>query len=395
MTRGTTALEIALDLGFDLAGIAPLRPPADAERFSAWLAAGRHADMAWLERQRERILDPRRVLPEGRSLLVVGLGHARPAVELPGGGRIARYAAGRDYHNRMGKALRRLVRRLAEAGISGRTRTVVDAGPLLERSHAAEAGLGFLSKAANLLHPRFGPWFFLGEVLLEAELEPTPAPPAGSCGTCTACLDACPTGAIPAPGVVDANLCLSYHTIENRGRIPAAIEAHLGPWAFGCDVCSEVCPWGARAPDASAGWGTRPLAGASLVDWLRRPAAVLAEDLRGSPLARAKPEGLARNACLVLGHHPSEEGRAALLERLEADGSPLVREAAARGLARGHGDEPGVRARLEAAAAREPDPAAAGGMRVALGGPVPSPVAPRGRVGSPVDDRGHAPHRDP
>lgn len=395
MTQTADAIEIALELGFDLAGVAPLRPPRDATRFEDWLAAGRHADMAWLERQRERIVDPRRILPEGRSLLVVGLAHSRPAPELAAGVRVARYAAGDDYHQRMERALRQLAGRLSEAGIVGRTRAIVDAGPLLERSHAEEAGLGFLSRAANLLHPRFGPWFFLGELLLEAELEPTPSPAAGSCGTCTACLDACPTGAIPAPGVIDANLCLSYHTIENRGRIPEAIEARLGPWVFGCDVCSEVCPWGGRAPDRAAEWGTAPEIERSPVEWVSLSEAEFALRFRGSPLRRARREGLARNACLVLGHQPSEEGRSALTQALESDPSPLVREAAARGLARGHGADAGMRALLARAASREPDLRARAGMERALAGPLAASVVPPQHGATRVQGTGQAGQPEP
>jgi epoxyqueuosine reductase len=312
--------------------------------------------MDWLERNRERILDPRRVLPGGKSILVVGLGHARTAVRTPDGGRVARYAAGRDYHNVMRRRLRKLARRLAQHGLLGRSRAIVDAGPLLERSHAAEAGLGFESKAANLLHPRFGPWFFLGELLLEVELEPTPTPPPGSCGTCTACLDSCPTGAIRAPGVVDANLCLSYHTIENRGPIPHGLRAQLGGWVFGCDVCSEVCPWGREAPDASEQWGTHPAVGERpLADWLRTPPGAFTARFQGSPLQRARREGLARNAALCLGSDPHDLGRGVLLEALEWDPSPRVREAAFWGLARGWPGDRGVALALERALRRESD----------------------------------------
>jgi epoxyqueuosine reductase len=267
---------MAREVGFDLAGIAPCAPPPDAARFEEWLARGHHAGLDYLVADRERILDPRRLLPEGRSILVVGLAHSRPAVDLaqrglPGGGRVARYAAGRDYHNRMLKLLRKLARRLKEAGLADRRRPVADAGPVLERSHAARAGLGFLSKAANLLHPRFGPWFFLGELLLDAELAPTSAAPTGSCGTCRACIDACPTGAgaILEPGRVDAGLCISYHTIESRELAPRPVRERMGPWAFGCDVCSEVCPWGKAAPDLSGRWGDSPsLVEGGLLRWL-------------------------------------------------------------------------------------------------------------------------------
>lgn len=352
-------LERALELGFDLAGIAPLAPPRGAERFRSWLAAGHHADMDWLAATAERILDPRLSLPEGKSLLVVGLGHARAPVELADGARVARYAAGRDYHNVLGKKLRRLAGALRAQGWLGEWKKVVDAGPLLERSHAAEAGLGFESKAANLLHPRHGPWFFLGELLVDVELEPTPTPPPGSCGTCTACLDACPTTAIVAPGVVDARLCLSYHTIENRGPIPHALRPALGPWVFGCDVCSEVCPWGRSAPDASARLGTlAALEQGTLARWLGLDAGAFEREFQGSPLRRPGRAGLLRNAALVLGNRPSEAGRAALLRALE-DGEPLVRAASAWALARAHGREAGVAAALEAAAGREVDPGAA------------------------------------
>ncbi|HEX6881987.1 MAG TPA: tRNA epoxyqueuosine(34) reductase QueG [Planctomycetota bacterium] len=359
-------LETALELGFDLAGIAPLGPPPGAGRFQAWLRAGRHADMDWLAENEARILDPRLLLEGGRSLLVVGLGHSRAAVELPDGGRVARYAAGRDYHNVIGRRLRRLAGRLRARGLLGEWKKVVDAGPLLERSHAAQAGLGFESKAANLLAPGFGPWFFLGELLLDRELEPSAGPAAGSCGTCRACLSACPTGAIVAPGEVDARLCLSYHTIENRGTVPQDLRPALGPWVFGCDVCSEVCPLGSEAPDLAARFGLHPaVAEGSLAGWLAQAPAELAARLRGSPLQRTGRTGLARNAALVLGNQPGEAGRKAL-EGALADPSPRVREAAFWSLAHAHRADAGVRARLARALAAEPEEQARTDMRAAL-----------------------------
>ena len=357
MDAAAQVLDIVREVGFDLAGIAPLAPPPAAAKFQAWLAAGHHADMRWLEESAARIVDPRGLLPNGGSLLVVGLGHARAPVELPGGGRVARYAAGRDYHNLVGKRLIRLAKRLEAAGLGGRWRKVVDAGPLLERSHAARAGVGFESKAANLLAPVHGPWFFLGELLVEAELTPTDPVAAGSCGTCTACIDACPTDAIVAAGVVDARACISYHTIENRGHVPRELRAAVSEWAFGCDVCSEVCPWGSQAPDASATFGTHPAVERSLVDWLRHGRDEHAERFRGAALRRARRDGLARNAALALARHPSDVGVDALHDALDGDDSPLVRAAAGWALAQ---VAPGSRtaAALERALAREPDAAA-------------------------------------
>lgn len=362
MDRTPLALEIAAELGFDLAGIAPLRPPRGAARFLAWLEAGRHGSMDFLERQAPSIQDPRRIREGARSLLVVGFGHSRPPIELEGGARVARYAVGRDYHNVLGRLLKKLARRLDAEGFAGPYRPIVDAGPLLERSHAAEAGLGFESKAANLLHPRFGPWFFLGELLLGEELDPTESPVTASCGSCTACLDACPTGAILEPGVVHSPLCLSYQTIEQRGAIPRELREAIGPWVFGCDVCSEVCPWGEKAPDLHRRFGTHPsmstgeAGGASspLLAWLAAGEA-FAREFNGSPLQRPRREGLARNAAIVLGNRPVEGGSEALRATLESDPSPLVREAAAWALQRGYAADAGVRSALEAAAGREGD----------------------------------------
>lgn len=379
-TPTARAIELARELGFDLAGVAPLRPPRDAERFRNWLAAGRHAGLEYLERDAERIADPRRTLPEGKSLLVVGLAHSRAAVELPGGARVARYAAGRDYHHLVTRKLRKLRRRLEEEGLlepGSRSRAAVDAAPVLERSHAAEAGIGFPSKAANLLHPSFGPWFFLGELLLTAELEPTPDAPVGSCGTCTACLDACPTAAILEPGLVDAGRCISYHTIENRGAIPVELRPSIGTWAFGCDVCSEVCPWGRAAPDLAARFGLHPtLARSAAGDpaarggperWIAlRDPAEWSHELEGSPLKRAGREGLARNAAIVLGNAPSEHGAHALLEALSFDPSALVREAAGWALVRGYGGHGSARPAVDRAARSDPDAGARDALRRAL-----------------------------
>jgi epoxyqueuosine reductase len=192
--------------------------------------------------------------------------------------------------------------------------------------------------------------------------------PPGSCGTCRLCLDACPTQAIVEPGVVDARRCLSYHTIESRGPVPRELRPALGPWAFGCDVCSEVCPWGQDAPDLAARFGRHDALEGGPRAWIAwRDDAEFEQRTVGSPLRRPGRAGLARNAALVLGNLPSETGRAALLEALSFDPSSLVREAAHWALARGHAADAGVRADLERAARDEPEPTAAAAMRETLG----------------------------
>jgi epoxyqueuosine reductase len=278
---------------------------------------------------------------------------------------VARYAAGRDYHNVVGRRLRRLAGALRARGWLGEWKKVVDAGPLLERSHAAQAGLGFESKAANLLAPRLGPWFFLGELLLDRELEPS-APGEGSCGTCRACLAACPTGAILEPGIVDARHCLSYQTIENRGPIPSELRPALGEWVFGCDVCSEVCPLGAQAPNLAARFGLHStLERGAIAEWLGLGPAEFSARFAGSPLQRAGRDGLLRNVALVLGNHPIDAGRPAL-ERALDDPSPRVREAAFWSLQRSYASERGVRASLERTLERETDATAQADMRTSL-----------------------------
>ena len=355
MDRREELEEHARAVGFDLFGVAPAAPPPEGERFQAWLDKGHHADMDWLERNRERILDPRLTLPEARSVVVLGFAHSRAPVELPGGGRVARYAAGRDYHNVMGRMLRKLARRLSDAGFTGPARQIVDAGPLLERSHAALAGIGFQSKAANLLHPEFGPWFFLSELLIAEEIEPTTAPVIGSCGTCTACLDACPTDALLEPGVLDSSRCISYQTIENKGPIPRELHEDLGDWVFGCDVCSEVCPWGKDAPDLSERFGLHAsLEDRPLITWLEDPLP-FKERYEGSPLQRPKRAGLARNAAIVLGNLGGTEAQGVLLNALSFDPDALVREAAGLSLARAYGEDPQTRRALEGAVPQEPD----------------------------------------
>lgn len=383
---------MAREAGFDLVGIAPLQAPPDAERFASWLAEGRHGSMGYLERGAQATLRPDRAWPAGRSLLMVGMAHSRNAVELEDGSRVARYAAGRDYHNVIGKRLQKLRRRLAREALLSPGSAFVDATPLMERSHARAAGLGFASKAANLLHPDFGPWFFIGEVILDVDLEPTAdsGRPFPSCGTCTACIDACPTGAITEPGAVDATRCISYANIEHRGLVPHGLREANGPWLFGCDVCSEVCPWGAKAPDRSASFGSHAALeaprGGSLVHALLDPGRggpPHAERWQGSPLRRPRADGLRRNAAVTAAALDLDGTVDALRRCLEDADAPTARAAAFWSLAWRYRADAGVPEALDRALRREVDADARADMVQSLergpAGPTAKAPEPRRR----------------
>jgi epoxyqueuosine reductase len=294
--------------GFDLAGVAALSPAVTARAYREWLDRGDQAGMAWMARHVELRGDPRRLLPGAMSALVVGLRYgprhgreeaAEAAAEL--WARVARYARGVDYHELMRARLERVAAEVTRLAPGCRTRICVDTAPLLERELAARAGLGAVGKNTMLLNPEAGSWFLLGELLLTVELTPD-TPLADLCGECTRCLDACPTGALPAPYRLDARRCISYWTIEHRGDIPEAMRPRLGDWVFGCDACQEACPWNGRAapleaPEFAVPEGRRELDLAGLLDL---DPATYRERFRGSPLKRAKLEGLQRNAAHTL-----------------------------------------------------------------------------------------------
>ncbi|MBI3820191.1 MAG: tRNA epoxyqueuosine(34) reductase QueG [Planctomycetes bacterium] len=314
--------------GFDLIGVAPIDTSTDAERFGAWLDAGMHGEMQYLERYRDRIRYPSRVLQGARSILSLGVNFARKPGGFAGGGRVARYALGRDYHHVIENMARRFITKLRGEGIGGSYRTIVDAGPALERSLGAYAGHGFASKSANLLNYKYGPWFFLAEIFIDVELPAPPVKAPGSCGTCNLCIERCPTGAIVSPGRVDARICISYLTIEYKGKIPAALRPQMQDWVFGCDVCSEVCPFGDGAPDAAARFGTHDAFSLTLEDLLKIDEARFIQLFAGSPLRRAKREGLARNAAIVLGNLKRTDAASLLKTTAAEDPSEVVRDAA-------------------------------------------------------------------
>ena len=294
----------AYALGFDLCGIATLGAAETAPHFDDWLARGFAGEMYYLRRWADRRRDPRLAARGMRSAVVVALDYG--GAEPPGP--VARYARGRDYHRVMRERLRALRAAIARlAGGPVRMRAFSDTGPILERDLARRAGLGWFGKNAMLINPERGSCFVIGGVLTELDLEPDAPFESEHCGTCTRCLDACPTRAFVGPKVLDATRCLSYLTIELRGDIPEALRAAVGERLFGCDVCQDVCPWNerfgrpARGPDfvASAFVGTKD-ARTLAAGILAMSDAALAAAVAESALARATPAGLRRNAAVVL-----------------------------------------------------------------------------------------------
>ncbi|HEX9016435.1 MAG TPA: tRNA epoxyqueuosine(34) reductase QueG, partial [Chloroflexota bacterium] len=254
MLRSETVKEYALEAGFDLAGIAGVEPLPEAERATQeWLSAGMAAGMRWITPERTALsCDPARLLPGARSVITLGRYYLPPpdleAAEAPGPrGRIARYAQGHDYHNVFPPRMTSFVDRLAaELGRRPATRIFVDSSPLAERAVAVRSGIAFYGKNGCMLTGRFGSWVLLAEIISDLELEPD-LPHRKDCGRCRICMDRCPTGAIVAPYVVDARICISYLTIEHKGFIPREIRPKMRTWIFGCDVCQEVCPYNAAA----------------------------------------------------------------------------------------------------------------------------------------------------
>jgi len=363
----------ALELGFDAAGIARVTPLEAVAHYEAWLAAGRHGEMAWLAspKHRQRRAEPERLVPGLRSVLCVALCHPPGRDEATDArvGRIARYAAGQDYHALMKERLGALERWIGEELFPGSGPLwYSDTGAILERGWAERAGLGWIGKHSGLLSASLGSWFVLGEVLLDRDLEPDTPLERERCGTCTRCLDLCPTGAIVAPYQVDARRCISYLTIELRGPIPRELRPLVGDWIFGCDVCQEVCPWNRFAPQArEARLRARPLEGWTLERFLALDEAAFRELFATSPIRRADREGFARNVCVALGNRRETAAEVALVRALRSDPSPLVRGHAAWALGRLPG-APGAREALREAAG-DPDPFVRGEAALALGEP--------------------------
>jgi epoxyqueuosine reductase len=327
--------EQARQLGFELAGIAAATPADGFDRFLHWLEAGHAGEMGYLHRHAAARHHPQAVLPGVRSVVMLGMNYKPDEPPPPAAAQVARYARGQDYHDVLRARLNRLLDWVKGAAPGCAGRGVVDTAPLLERDFARRAGLGWFGKNTMLLNKRLGSYFFLGALLLDLELTPDAAHEAAHCGTCTACLDACPTQAFPAPGQLDARLCISYLTIELRGPIPEGLRPQVGDWLFGCDVCQEVCPWNRKAPaGAEPAFAARPdLEAVDPVELLGLSEEEFRRRFRGTALTRSKRGGLLRNAALVLGNRGDPVALPAL-RRARADPEPLVREAAEWAIAR-------------------------------------------------------------
>jgi len=302
----------AQSLGFDLCGVAPVDSFPELSYLQEWLANGYAGDMAWMSRTADRRSDVRAVVPEARSVIVTATLYNtdRPYAEAqpPDVARVSRYAWGDDYHDVITARLDTLLSWMREhSDAPFEARAYVDTGPVQERVYAQYAGLGWIGKNTCLINSEIGSWLFLGEIITTLALEPD-TEALEQCGSCTRCIDACPTAAILDAGVLDSNRCLSYTTIELRTSIPEALRAAMGSHVYGCDICQEVCPYNQPAPHSDdQPWQPRPgLDAPRLIELWRRSDSELKALVKGGPMTRAKLSGLRRNIAVAIGNTGDE-----------------------------------------------------------------------------------------
>ncbi len=323
--------EEALRLGFFKVGVTAVRPLPWGKEFNTWLEQGRQGEMSYLTRQAPKRKDPGLVLQNACSMLVLPTNYFSPESlsDSPLNGRISRYAWGDDYHSPVGERLEKLQQSIELAEPAATTLSYVDTGPVMEKVWGAHSSLGWMGKHSNLITREQGSWFFIGVILLDVTLA-FDDPEKDYCGTCSRCIAACPTGAIVAPYIVDARLCISYLTIELRGRIPRTLRPLIGNRIFGCDDCQDVCPWNRFAVETPE-QSFKPRTG-GLMPTLLSLADITPEEFnrrfKGSPIRRAGRDGFVRNVMVALGNSGSPEAVLAL-ERATQDPSPLVRAHAA------------------------------------------------------------------
>ncbi|MEN0109313.1 MAG: tRNA epoxyqueuosine(34) reductase QueG [Planctomycetota bacterium] len=329
---------LAVELGFTAAGVADAVRPPGVERLDAWLAAGYAGEMSYLSDRREAYEHPRHVLDGARSVLMLAIDYrtAEPSTPAPGQGRVSRYAWGdADYHGVVRPRLHRLADALRAWRPGADARGVIDTAPLMERDFAALAGLGWVGKNTLVLSRTAGSYFFLAALVTDAPLVADTPQAVDHCGSCTACLDACPTDAFVQPRVLDASRCLSYLTIEAKSLPPQELREGVGEWLFGCDVCQDVCPWNrfATPTHERAFQPRRDADPIDLAPLFELDDAAFRARFRGTPLWRPKRRGLLRNAALVLGATRPAAGEEALARGL-CDDEALVRSASAWALGR-------------------------------------------------------------
>ena len=346
----------AQELGFELVGILPVEPSQTIGRYEQWLKDGYAGEMGYLEKHLPLKQDPRQILPEAQSLIALAINYytldpPKPLAEDPSRGQISRYAWGTDYHGLIRSKLDQLatfIQKTAEERV--KTRVYVDTAPVLEREYAERAGIGWIAKNTNVIHWRAGSWFFLGGILVSIKLESDTPPLRGSCGTCTRCIEACPTDAILAPNILDSRLCISYLTIELKGSIPHKLRPQMDNLIFGCDICQEVCPWNSKAvPTKERGFYPRKgnLA-PTLLSLINMTQEQFSRRFRNSPIKRAKRRGFLRNVAVALGNWKDRAAVPALKQALNDD-EPLVRSHAAWALGQigGKAARGGLKTRLQ------------------------------------------------
>ena len=326
----------AQKLGFELVGILPVEPSQTVDRYEQWLKDGHAGEMDYLEKHLPLKRDPRQILPEAQSIVALAINYytldpPKSLAEDPSRGQISRYAWGTDYHRLIRLKLDRLatfIQKAAEEKV--KTRVYVDTAPVLEREYAERAGIGWIAKNTNVIHWRAGSWFFLGGILVSIKLDTDVPLLRGSCGTCTRCIEACPTDAILAPNILDSRLCISYLTIELKGSIPHKLRPQMDNLIFGCDICQEVCPWNSKAvPTEERGFYPRKgnLA-PTLLSLINMTQEQFSRRFRNSPIKRAKRRGFLRNVAVALGNWKNRAAVPALKQALNDD-EPLVRGHAA------------------------------------------------------------------
>jgi epoxyqueuosine reductase len=325
-----TIKDKARQLGFILAGVTTPEPPPHYSTFENWLAQHHHGEMNYLasERARTRRADPRQILPECKSILVLATPYSPPAPpRTADAGEVASYAWGKDYHDILPARMRELVQFIEEqVGAPVKNRWYTDTGPLLERDLAQRAGIGWIGRNTCLIHPKHGSYFLLSEILLDLTLQSDPAFVTDHCGTCRRCIEACPTECILPDRTIDARRCISYLTIELKDDIPSDLREKIGDWVFGCDICQMVCPWNRFAGEGDPVFGDEnPLP--SLTDELAMTTEDFTQRFKGSPVKRAKRRGYLRNVAVALGNIGDRHALPVLQHALNDEGSMIQEHA--------------------------------------------------------------------